>query len=267
MEQSKLFNSKNILTITFLGVLLMLVTLGISLWQTPKYKSSIKLLAVFNQSNIDVYTASKTANYITGVLGEVIYSNAFINSVMRSGNVEDNLGYGNENRQKAWKKSVKTTILENKGIIIIETYANKKSEAIKLSEEVGSILVRDHGNYDGSADRVNLKIIDTPSSYDDWAILKIIRDMIMGLTAGLLIGLTFVIIFPNHRIFDFKKNYYVAMPEAQNNPNPSTTQTYNNQGIEKNNQTHTNYVPQSNNPWLSEFDYRNNNHTTTHDNQ
>lgn len=261
MERDKMLNAKNILTIAFFGVLLMLLALGVSLWQTPKYKSSVKLLTVFNQSNIDVYTASKTANYITGVLGEVIYSNAFIDSVMRSDNIEDNLGYGSENRQRAWKKSVKTTILENKGIIIIETYSSKKSDAIRLAEEVGNTLIREHGNYDGSADRVSLKMIDTPSSYDSWAIFKVMRDTAMGLIAGLLIGLTFIIIFPNHRLFDFKKKYYVAIPEAhENNFNLSASQVYNNYEGGKTNPTHSGYVPQSNNPWLNGSDYRNDNH-------
>lgn len=257
MERDKMLNVKNFLTIAFFGVLLMLLALGISLWQTPKYKSSVKLLTVFNQSNIDVYTASKTANYITGVLGEVIYSNAFIDSVMRSSNIEDNLGYGSENRQKAWKKSVKTTVLENKGIIIIETYSEKRSDAIGLAEAVGNTLIREHGNYDGSADRVSLKMLDTPSSYDSWAIFKVMRDTAMGLVAGLLIGLTFIMIFPNHRLFEFRKKYYVTLPESHENTfNPSASQAYNNYEPEKTTTFAPGYAPQSNNPWLNGSDYR-----------
>ncbi len=260
MEKNTNKNIKNFLTVGFFGALIMLLALSISLWQTPKYKSSIKLLTVFNQTNIDAYTASKTANYITNVLGEVIYSNAFINSVMKSENIEDNLGYGNENRLKAWKKSVKTTILENKGIIIIETYSEKKTDAIKLAEVIGDTLIKEHGNYDGSADRVSLKMLDNPSVYDSWALFKIIRDTLLGLIAGLLIGLTFVIIFPNHRLFDFRKKYYETIPELHaNNFYSSDSQIYNayhNYESINNSSSNPEYKPQRNNPWLSGSDYK-----------
>jgi capsular polysaccharide biosynthesis protein len=252
MEQNKTLSSKNILTITLFGVIAMLVALGISLWQTPKYKSSIKLLTVFNQTNIDVYTASKTANYITGVLGEVIYSDTFIESVIRSGSIEDNLGYGSENRQKNWKRTVKTTILENKGIIIIETYSDKKIDAIKLAEAVGNTIIKEHCKYDGSADRVSLKMIDNPTSYDKWSTFKIMRDTAMGLVAGLLFGLTFIVIFPGHRLFEFKRKQYVAIPGGT--PTDVYGQPYNYNPNENYNQAPTGHTPQSNSPWLAGHD-------------
>lgn len=245
MEQNKTLSTKNVLTIIFFGAIAMLLALGISFWQTPKYKSSIKLLTVFNQTNIDAYTASKTANYITSVLGEVIYSDSFIESVMKSGNIDDNLGYGSENRQKNWKKKVKTSVLENKGIIIVETYSDNKSETVKLAEVIGNTLVSQHGNYDGAADRVELKMIDMPTSYEKWSMIKILQDTGMGFIAGLLFGLTFIVIFPNHKLFDFKKKQFVAIPGYQ--PNYNYNQ-FNNQAA-----TQNSYSSQSNNPWLSGY--------------
>ncbi|MFA5021097.1 MAG: hypothetical protein WC517_03495 [Patescibacteria group bacterium] len=205
MNQNKLFSAKNALTVGFIALLIALAAFSFSIWQTPNYKSTAKLLAVFNQSNIDTYTASKTANYITGILSEVAYSDSFINSVYESdANLIDNLGQGSEKRQKNWKKTVKTKILDNKGIIIIDVYGNDQRQVNLLAAAIGNTVISQHGLYDGSQDRVAIKMIDTPSIYEGWSSLKVISDTGLGLLAGLLIGFTLIIIFPNHGLFEFK---------------------------------------------------------------
>jgi len=206
MNQNKLLSAKNALTVGFIALLVALAAFSFSLWQTPNYKSTAKLLAVFNQSNIDTYTASKTANYITGILGEVAHSDSFIDSVYQSdADLIDNLGQGSEKRQKSWKKTVKTRILDNKGIIIIDVFGNDKRQVNLLAAAIGNIIISQHGLYDGSQDRVAIKMIDAPSAYESWSDLKIISDTGLGLLAGLLIGFTLIIIFPNHKLFEFKR--------------------------------------------------------------
>ncbi|MFA6525993.1 MAG: hypothetical protein WCT26_01085 [Candidatus Buchananbacteria bacterium] len=206
MSNNKLNSPKNILTVGFISLLVALAAFSFSLWQTPSYKSTVKLLAVFNQSNIDTFTASKTANYITGILGEVIYSDSFIDSVYSSNsNLADNLGQGSEKRQKSWKKNVKTQILDNRGIVIIDVYGNDKTQTNLLASSIGSIIISQHGLYDGSQDRVTIKMIDTASVYESWSSAKIISDTGLGFLAGLLIGFTLIVIFPDHKLFEFKK--------------------------------------------------------------
>jgi hypothetical protein len=241
---------KNILTVGCLALLLGLVAFSVSLWQTPKYKSTVKLLTVFNQANVDTYTASKTANYITGILGEVAYSDSFVNSVYQSdSNLIDTLGNNSEIRQKNWKKAVKLNILENKGVIIIDTYGDNKYQTNLLSSTIGSVIISQHGLYDGSADRTVIKMIDSPSVYEDWAITKIARDTGIGLLAGLLLGLTLVIIFPSHKLFEFstKRGFEnqidkePAQPEITVQPRTAGDQ------------------PKVTNPWLEKYYQENSN--------
>jgi len=224
MSSNKFTSLKNLLTVGFIALLIALAAFSFSLWQTPNYKSTVKLLAVFNQSSIDTYTASKTANYITGIMGEVIYSDSFINSVYKSdSNLADNLGQGSEARQKNWKKIVKTQILDNRGIIIIDAYGNDKNQTSELASAIGSVIVSQHGLYDGSQDRVAIRMIDIPSVYESWSTTKILSDTGLGLIAGLLIGFTLIVIFPNHKLFEFKKRNQILInfpaPARQNFPN------------------------------------------------
>lgn len=255
-----MFKLKNILTVGCLALLLAIAAFSISLWQTPKYKSSSKLLVVFSQDNVDTYTASKTSNYITGILGEVVYSDSFINSVFKSEtNLVDNLGNGSEIRQKNWNKIIKVKILENKGILMVDAYGDSKYQTNLLASAISYTLINQHGIYDGSNDRVSLKMIDTPSIYENWSTAKIIRDALIGFLAGLFLGLTFVVIFPNHKLFELstkEKYHYLTAPKpiqpyqpekkepASANPSVSQNQISNQPAYSQ---------AKTNNPWLEKY--------------
>jgi capsular polysaccharide biosynthesis protein len=260
-SNSKLFSLKNFLTIITLSILIGVASFSFSFWQTPKYKSTVKLLTVFNQNNIDTYTASKTANYITGILAEVIYSDSFINSIY-NGNAEliDDLGYGSEKRQKNWNEKVKTKTLENKGILIIDAFGNDKNQTRLLATAIGETIASQHGLYDGSADRVTIKIIDTPSILESWSTTKIARDTAIGFLAGLILAFTFIVIFPNHQLFEFnsKKKYYQNLYTTPGRQ----TETAMNQAPEINSQTSAYYqneaTRKTDNPWLEKYYEENN---------
>jgi capsular polysaccharide biosynthesis protein len=274
MEQNKLFATKNILTVIFITSLLVLASFTFSFWQTPDYKSSSKLLVIFNQENIDTYTASRTANYVTGILSEAVYSESFINLVFKSETkLIDNLGSRTETRQKNWKQAVKIKVLENKGIMIIDVFGKNRSQTAFLAGAVTRTIVDNHGVYDGSGDRVAIRVLDEPSIYESWAVTKIIRDTLIGLMAGLVLGLTFIIIFPNHRIFDFKSkkklpiNYYNNQPEMSrpirqtannyNTPSFNTKQPSKTEAVSQpqptNNFNNQENTIKTNNPWLEEY--------------
>jgi capsular polysaccharide biosynthesis protein len=178
------------------------ITLGTSIFITPKYKATSKLIVVFNQGNIDAYTASKNSSYITSILAEVVYSNSFIGDVLTNNyNLKDNLGMTNEARQKSWKKMIKISTLDAQGIIIVDSYNNDKYQAYQFAQSVSAVLMSSHGQYDGFGDKVIIKQIDNSSLSDNWYPLQIIKNTILGFLAGLFLGITFIVIFPQQQIF------------------------------------------------------------------
>lgn len=207
MESNTFINTKNVLTVICMAILVMLISLTASIILTPKFKSSSKLLVVFNDQSVDTYTASKTSNYIVGILSEVIFSESFVKNVYASNsNLKDTLGIDPEVRQKNWRQAVKIKILENKGIIMIDVYGNDKDQVNQLSNSIAYVLITKHSAYDGSGDKLSLKLIDSPVMFEGWTTIKVIRDSLIGLAAGFLIGLTFIIIFPQHRLFEGLSN-------------------------------------------------------------
>lgn len=200
------FTAKKTITIILLALIMMLASFALSLWLTPRNIASSKTIVVLNEQNIDAYTASKNASYITNILSEVIYSNSFINNVYgSSSSLKDDLGVSQNQRLKEWKKKIKVQTQENKGIIIIHTYSNDRTQAYQLNKIVTSVLLAKHGQYDGFGDKVTLKVIDNPSINEKWFQLQIIKNSLIGLVLGLFIGFAFVVIFPKHQLFNLLK--------------------------------------------------------------
>lgn len=202
MEENNIFNSKNVKTIIVFGLIFAILALTISLIQPPKFKSSSKLLVVVNQDSIDSYTASRTADYISNILSEVVYSNSFIDNVIKSQfNIEDDFGITPEQRIKNWEKRINIKTKENQGIIFIEAFHTNKDQAHQLAQAVSYTLITKHEGYHGMGSRVSVKMIDSPMLPKQKDQPKIWLNTILGLAAGLIFSLTFVIIFPEQKLY------------------------------------------------------------------
>ncbi len=206
MDSENIFNAKNLKTAALIATIGLIIALTISLIQTPKYKASAKLLVIFNQENMDIYTASQTSNYLSEVLSEVVYSNSFIKNVFESKfNLNDNLSQERTERLKSWRKMVRVKSRQNKGIIIIDVFHHDRNQAGEFAQAISYVLVTKHKLYHGSGDKVALKIIDSPSASQHWAHPRTLQNGLIGLFAGIIVGLTFIVIFPDQQLLKWLK--------------------------------------------------------------
>lgn len=204
MSSEKIFSAKNLKTIAIIAVIAIVLSLAFSFLETPKYKSSAKLLVVYNQENVDAYTASQTANYITGILSEVAYSSTFIDSVFKTDfDLKDNLGFSQEKRLSNWKKMVKVRTQENKGIITIDVLTGDKNQAEKFAQAIVYTLINKHTAYHGSGNKISLKIIESPAIAQKPSQPNFGKNTALGFIAGLILGFTFIFIFPEQKLFEF----------------------------------------------------------------
>jgi capsular polysaccharide biosynthesis protein len=203
MNSENILKAKNIKAIIFIAVIILAISLIVSLVQTPKYQTSAKLLVVINQDNIDPYAASRTADYIANILSEVVYSNSFLENVLKSNfGLNDNLGLGQEKRLKAWKQMVRVRTKENKGIIFINVLNSDKNQTNQFTQAISYLLITKNNLYHGLGNKVEIKLIDGPIVSDEIAQPKIVYNGLLGLTVGLVLGFTFIIIFPEQKLFD-----------------------------------------------------------------
>jgi capsular polysaccharide biosynthesis protein len=204
MNPENIFNSKNVKTILFITAIVVILGLVISLIQTPKYKSSAKLLVIFSQDNMNPYTSAQTSNYIAGILEEVVYSDSFINAVFKTNfDLENDLGFNQEEKMKSWQKMVKPRLQENKGIITIDVYHNDHEQANNFAQAISYTMITNHSVYHGSGDSVVVKMIGTPNASEKWDQPNIPQNLMLSLIAGVFISLTFIIIFPQQELVNF----------------------------------------------------------------
>jgi len=204
MNPENIFNSKNIKTIFFITTVVIILGLIISLAQTPKYKSTAKLLVIFSQKDMNPYTSAQTSNYIAGILEEVIYSDSFIDGVFKTQfDLKNEFSFSPEKRAKQWKKMVKAKLADNKGIITIDVYHQDKDQANNFAQAISYMLITNNNQYHGSGESVAVKMISTPSVAEKWTEPNIGQNLFLSLVAGLFVGLTFIIIFPEQEILGF----------------------------------------------------------------
>jgi len=184
--------------------LVVILGLIVSLIQTPQYKSSAKLLVIFSQKDMNPYTSAQTSNYIAGILAEVVYSNSFIDNVFKTNfNLKNDLGFSQDEQIKNWKKMVKVKLQDNTGIIIIDVYNQDREQANNFAQAIGYTLITNNSLYHGSGDSVAVKMIGVPNVANKWAKPDIFQNILLSWLAGLFIGLTFIIIFPEQELISF----------------------------------------------------------------
>ena len=88
------------------------------------FKVNTAYLIVQNQGlNEDYYTLSKSAEYVGKVLGEGIYSELFIDEVLKTGKVNPEfLPFDKKEKMKEWGKNVEVRRNPDLGIMSIEVF-------------------------------------------------------------------------------------------------------------------------------------------------
>lgn len=204
MNPENIFNSKNVKTIIFITIIVVILGLAVSFISVPKYKSSAKLLVIFSQKDMNPYTSAQTSNYLAGILAEVIYSDSFISNVFKTDfDLNYDLGLASEEKLKNWKKMVKVKLEDNKGLITLDVYHRDKEQAYNFAQAISYTLITSHTLYHGSGESVAVKMISTPSISDKWAKPDIGQNLLLALMAGIFSGLTFIIIFPEQEMINF----------------------------------------------------------------
>jgi capsular polysaccharide biosynthesis protein len=210
-------------TILSVAFLFFFLSLTITFISPLEYRATTKLLITQNDNSGDAYTLSRSNQFLSSVLSEVVYSSSFFDQVLRSGfNIDQIIFSSDQNKNmKKWRHMVSAKSIGDTGMIIIDTYNKDKYQVSQVNQAVAFILQTKNSLYHGLGDKISVKIIDK-TSVSDWPVKpNIILNAILGIVFGLIIGFCFVYLYPEKKFItkkdkkltsQIKKNYEYTKP-------------------------------------------------------
>lgn len=180
--------------------LVFLITVSLfTLLQPLKYSATSTLLVVQNYGpNTDAYNVSRSNQFLSNLLAQVVYSDSFYEKVMASGyNINKNIFSADINqRKKEWQNLVYTHAIADTGMITLKTYHQDRATADKINQAIAYTLMTKNSQYHGLGDSVKVMIIDN-STLSNWPVKpNVILNLLLGLIAGLAVSLYFIYLFP-----------------------------------------------------------------------
>lgn len=202
--------SKHVWLIFWLSLFGAVLAFDVSVIQTPQYSATSKILVIQKQTQgQDIYSISKSAQYLTRVLKEGVYSDSFFNQVIGSTDKisRDDFPQGDKEKRKAWEKNIKIAITQDLGVMEITVLSESTDKIKDINQAIANNLVVNHKYYHGAGDNVEVKILDQPFSDEKPATPVLWLNTVIGALIGLLISLLII----------FRKNNKLEVSSSNRN--------------------------------------------------
>ncbi len=205
-------------TVFIITAVFLIVVSVFTFLQPLRYSATSTLLVVQNYGpNTDAYNVSRSNQFLSNLLAQVVYTDSFYEKVMTSGyNIDKNIFSADVNkRKKEWQNMVYTRAIADTGMITIKTYHEDKTVADRINQAIAYTLMIKHSQFHGLGDNVKIKVINE-STLSDWPVKpNIILNLILSLIAGLASGLYFIYLFPTKQYsakIDKSENGFIKTP-------------------------------------------------------
>ena len=175
-------------TIVVIVFLTTALAFSVSAFLPAQYVSEVSILVIQKQTinKVDAFSAAKSAEYLSEILSQVIYSQSFLEDVLTAP-FENKVSFPADisQRELLWQKMVETKKINDTGIVDIKVYAPSKREAAAMAQSVAwALSVRGH-KYHGGGDWVKIITIDGPATSEMPAKPNLWLNTLLGFILGL----------------------------------------------------------------------------------
>lgn len=129
-----------------------------------RFRASADFMVSSVNEHQDYYTATRSAEYMSRVLGEILYSESFINAVVDTGRIgTDFLPRDKKDRLKQWSKMLDVKKNSELGFIRVSLAGANEREVSKVSNAVIEVLDTKSGELFGdSGEKVDVRLLSGP---------------------------------------------------------------------------------------------------------
>lgn len=156
------------------------------------FKVTTQFLIVQDQKTgpQDFFSLSKSVEYNGKVMGEAVYSELFIDELVKTEKVNaEFLPFNKKDRLKEWSKMVNVGRDSQLGLITITIFNNKKNEALGISEGIIQVLAQKSYLFRGSGQDIDFRVISGPILEGNPSVAQISVAVLGGLMLGMAITL------------------------------------------------------------------------------
>lgn len=178
------------LTIFLSGLLLAALSFLFVVVTQKNFRAGTDLLVVQNQNGFtDYYALSKSADFLTNVLVQSIYSEKFISEVKNTDLVS--LPFVSDNKldaMKEWERIVKVSRDPNLGMVHIDVFANDQGQTVEISNAIINILTNKSYLFLGSGQDLQVRVLSGPIWEKNPSVSQIAITMFGGFFLGAILS-------------------------------------------------------------------------------
>lgn len=152
-------------------------------------------------AGVDPFAVSRSVEYLSTLLSQVVYSNSFFNYVMDADfNIDKSYFTDDSTKQmEIWKRTVSAKSVDNSGIITISVYHPDQHQAKQIALAVNHILMTQNSNYQGLGSSVKINVIDQPIVSNYPVKPNLLINLAAVILATLVFGFTYIYLFPEEK--------------------------------------------------------------------
>lgn len=178
------------------------------------FQANTQYLIVQDQKNgpQDFFSLSKSVEYTGKVMSEAIYSQLFVDEVVKTGKVDEEfLPFNQKDRLEAWAKMVRVQRDPQLGIISVTVYHDEQNQALRISEAVAQVFNEKNYLFRGSGQDIDIRVISGPILEQN----PTLEAIAVAVAGGLLLGMLLVLVRNFYREERYESEFLVLGREAR----------------------------------------------------
>lgn len=192
IENMLILAKKHLKTALLFGMLVGALSFLTLVMTQKNFRSDMDIIVSQNQSgSTDFYALSQSANYLTNILSQSIYSEKFLDEVNASGKVSSNFLVGSNTAQKlkTWRRIIRVKKNSNVGIMSIEIFGDTPDQVKQISQAVINVLVNQNSYFLGQNKNVNAHVLSGPIVEKNPSFFQIVLTSTSGFAVGIILVL------------------------------------------------------------------------------
>lgn len=200
---------KSVGTIILGGILIGALSFTFLVVSQRNFKVTTQFLIVQDQKTgpQDFFSLSKSVDYNGKVMSEAVYSELFLDEVVKTGKVnEEFLPFDKKERLKEWAKMVGVGRDPQLGMITISVFDNSQTEALNVSDGITQVLTQKSYLFRGSGQDLDFRVISGPILEKNPSA----GQMTLAILGGLFLGMIITLVYAYYR-----EREYVSLSQQE----------------------------------------------------